>query len=115
MIQSVLACLPVYFMSLFQISVFIKAKLDRIQKRFFWGGIGTTKKIHWVDWNSMCNLKVNGGLGIMDIGIKNRVLLNKWVWRYSDEPSAMWRKIIASNIEGSFRPYPLLQSSKEIL
>ena len=34
MIKSVLACLPIYFMSLFQISHSIKDKLDKIQRRF---------------------------------------------------------------------------------
>ena len=83
-------------MSLFQIPLTIKKKLDSIQSRFLWGGSSTARKIHWVDWNSVCNLKENGGLGIVDVGIKNRALLNKWVWRYGDEPNAMWRAIIAS-------------------
>ena len=58
------------------------------------------QKIHWVDWNFVCNLKENGGLGIVDVGIKNRALLNKWVWRYGDEPNAMWKAIIASKYGG---------------
>ena len=36
----------------------------------------------------------------MDVGIKNRALLNKWVWRYGEEPNAMWRAIIVSKYEG---------------
>ena len=36
----------------------------------------------------------------MDLNIKNRTLLNKWVWRYADEPNAMWRTIIASKYGG---------------
>ena len=50
----------------------------------------------------MCNLKVNGGLGIVDIGIKNKALLNKWVLRYGKKPNAMWRVIIASKYGGNF-------------
>ena len=50
----------------------------------------------------MCNPKDNGGLGIMDIDIKNRALLNKWVWRYGEEPNAMWKVIIASKYGGDF-------------
>ena len=47
------------------------------------------RKIHWVDWESVCNPKENAGLGIVDLNIKNRALLNKWVWKYSDEPNVM--------------------------
>ena len=61
-----------------------------------------TRKIHWIDWNLTCNLKDNGGLGIVDIGIKNRALLNKWIWRYGKEPNVMWRVIIASKYGGNF-------------
>ena len=79
MIKSVLACLLIYFMSLFQIPRTIKDKLDKIQKKFLWGGSSSSRKIQWVDWKSVCNLKGNGGLDIGDIGIKNRGLLYKWV------------------------------------
>ena len=48
----------------------------------------------------MCNLKENGGLDIGVVRIKNRALLSKWVWRYGEEPSALWRAIIDSKYEG---------------
>ena len=48
----------------------------------------------------MCNLMENGGLGIMDLGLKNRALLNKWFWRYADEPNALWKSIIVSKYGG---------------
>ena len=67
----------VYFMSLFQILSSIKNELDRIQKRFLWRGSSTARKVHWVDWESVYNFKENGGLGIVDLNIKNRTLLNK--------------------------------------
>ena len=49
MLKSVLASLPVYFLSLFQILAAIKNELDRIQKRFLWGGSLDKRKIHWVE------------------------------------------------------------------
>ena len=106
MIKFILACLPIYFMSLFRIPSIIKDKLIKIQKRFLWEGSGSSRKIHWVDWNSVCNLKDNGGLGIMDVSIKNRALLNKWVWRYGEEPCALWRVIIASKYGGCHNGFP---------
>ena len=56
----------------------------------------------------MCNLKENVGLGIGDISIKNRALLNKWVWRYGEEPNALWRAIIDSKYGGD--PFDLIPS-----
>ena len=89
LLKDVCACLPVYFLSLFQIPKTVKEELDKIQRRFLWGGSSMSRKLHWVDWKSVCNLKEFGGLGIMDIGLKNRTLLNKWIWRFGEEPEAM--------------------------
>lgn len=47
-----------------------------------------------MDWETVCKHKFLGGLGIVDLAVKNRGLLNKWIWRYANEEDAMWRKII---------------------
>ncbi|KAL4354523.1 hypothetical protein GQ457_06G019470 [Hibiscus cannabinus] len=36
------------------------------------------------------------GLGLVDMLVKNRSLLNKWIWRYSVETNAQCRKVIES-------------------
>ena len=102
MLKSVLECLLVYYMSSFQIPKIVKLVLDRILRRFLWGGSSYKRKLHWVDWESVCNLKENGGLGIVDLRLKNRALLNKWIWRYGYEPKAMWKSIIVSKYGGEF-------------
>ena len=68
--KSALASLSVYFLSLFQILVSIKEEIDKIQMRFLWGDTSSTKKIHWVKWNSMCSYLKYRGLEIVDISLK---------------------------------------------
>lgn len=43
------------------------------------------KKIHLVDWNPVCQMKRNGGLGIRPLKIVNQALLGKWLWRIGKE------------------------------
>ena len=100
LLKSVLTSLPIFYMSLFQIPKTVKLVLDRILRRFLWGGSSNKRKVHWVDWNSVCNLKENGGLGIVDLKLRNRALLNKWIWRYGEESDAMWKSIIVSKYGG---------------
>lgn len=38
----------------------------------------------------------SGGLGIGNLRFKNEALLAKWLWRFSLEPNALWRRIIMS-------------------
>ena len=42
----------------------------------------------------MCTNSEYGGLGLVDISLKNRTLLNKWIWRYGEELGVLWRSII---------------------
>ena len=42
----------------------------------------------------MCTNSKYGGLGLVDISLKNRVLLNKWIWRYGEELGVLWRSVI---------------------
>lgn len=52
------------------------------------------KKLYHVSWESVCNYIDFGGLGVIDLGLKNRMLLNKWLWRYANELDNTWRKIV---------------------
>lgn len=40
--------------------------------------MGGGKKISWVKWNSVCQQKKNGGLGVKDVIVVNVSLLAKW-------------------------------------
>ena len=67
LIRSAFSCLPIYFMSL------------------LWGEGKMDKKPHLVKWSTICTNKRDGGLGVRDLSIINRALLNKWIWQFADE------------------------------
>ncbi|OMO71257.1 reverse transcriptase [Corchorus capsularis] len=94
LIKLVLSSMPSYYMSLFPILQRVKESLDETQRKFLWNGAMDSRKMHLVDWNTICNPKEMGGLGIVDLKLKNRALLNKWLWRFSDEDKILWRKVI---------------------
>lgn len=105
LIKSVLASMPLYFMSISHMPKGVKADLDKIQRNFLWGGSEGRKKLHWVDWNTVCKHKSEGGLGIIDLEIQNRALLTKWIWQYSKEQGSLWRAVIQERNGG--RPLEL--------
>lgn len=36
-------------------------------------------------WDEVCRPKELEGLGIANLEVKNRALLNKWIWMFADE------------------------------
>ncbi|OMO58103.1 hypothetical protein CCACVL1_25585 [Corchorus capsularis] len=73
-----------------------KAKLESCRSTFLslGGRITMIKKMHLVEWNVVCKPKEKGGLGIVDLHVRNRALLNKWLWRFADDRQALSRQLI---------------------
>ncbi|KAK3219608.1 hypothetical protein Dsin_013578 [Dipteronia sinensis] len=74
----------------------VAKKIEKLQRDFFWGDGIEKRKIHSIDWDSLCKSKKAGGLGIEHIMDKNRGLMAKWVWRFDLEVSSLWKKVICA-------------------
>ncbi|XVE80966.1 hypothetical protein DITRI_Ditri15bG0024200 [Diplodiscus trichospermus] len=51
--------------------------------------------------SNICNSIDNGRLGIVDLKLKNRALMNRWIWRFGVEKDALWRKVVDAKYDGS--------------
>jgi hypothetical protein len=76
--------------------------LEKLHQDFLWGGLDDGFKLHLVNWRKICApIQVGGlGLGVLNSYICNQYLLGKWLWRYSIEKDAPWRKVVALNCGG---------------
>jgi len=60
------------------------------------GGCEDTRKISWIDWESICLDKEVGGLGVRRMREFNLVLLGKWCWRLIVDREGTWFRLLAA-------------------
>ena len=94
LIKSTLASIPIYQMSIFRMLKSVAKRLEILQRDFLWGGGNTGRKIHLINWKVACTQKEKGGLGIRRMGLLNKALLGKWIWRFAVEKDVLWKKVI---------------------
>ncbi|KAK2659848.1 hypothetical protein Ddye_006381 [Dipteronia dyeriana] len=63
-------------------------------RNFFWNDGTIKRKVQVVDWDTICKSKKLRGLGVGRMKDKGLSLLVKWLWRFSREHSALWKKVI---------------------
>lgn len=59
-----------------------------------WSVVGEGFKYHLVSWAKICTSLSLGGLGIRNLLMFNRTLLEKWLWRYATKMEALWRSMV---------------------
>lgn len=94
LLKSMLASVPIYFLSLFQAPKSVINQLEKIQRDFLWNSDREGRKIHWVGWKNVCKPMNQGGLGIKSLSTISRALLDKWLWRFGVERNALWWKLV---------------------
>lgn len=96
LINSVLSSIPTYFISMYKVPKAIIKEFIKLQRNFLWGGGVDDKKLAWISWHDICKEKEAGGLGVKDLELFNMALLGKWIWRYLNNDSSLWAKVIHS-------------------
>nr|KAJ0204439.1 hypothetical protein LSAT_V11C500287950 [Lactuca sativa] len=95
-------------MSIFKAPISVIDTLEKIRRKFLWGGVEGKNKIHWVSWDKVTAPKECGGLGVGSIRALNVGLIVKWWWRLQTESTALWSQVITGIHSLSNKPYDYL-------
>lgn len=81
LLNSVLLAMSIYLMSITILPKWVRARIDTIRSRFQWSGQSQLqKRFLLVSWDQICKLKVQGGLGVLQLHSMNLALMTKWWW-----------------------------------
>ncbi|GMP55184.1 hypothetical protein CsSME_00020075 [Camellia sinensis var. sinensis] len=64
LIKLVSSAIPSYTMQTMLIPKRVSNEIDRLNMNFLWGDTLERKRIHLVNWDVVCRMKSQGGLGI---------------------------------------------------
>ncbi|KAA3469838.1 LINE-1 reverse transcriptase isogeny [Gossypium australe] len=87
--QSVLLTIPTYFMQSLKIPQGICDEIESIVRQFIWGSSGRSKRMVFVNWDSVCQSKSCGGLGIRQLKDQNSSFLLKLGFTILTKPEVL--------------------------
>ena len=74
MVKAVLQALPSFVMSLFKIPTEIVNEIEKLIKHFWWSQDLNTRKMHWIKWEALIEIKKHGGMGFQEMQKFNEAL-----------------------------------------
>ncbi|CAN1216168.1 Putative ribonuclease H protein At1g65750 [Linum perenne] len=93
---SVLNAIPSYVMQTAFLPVHICEAIDRKIRNFIWGSVQGGRKIHNINWETVCKPKSLGGLGLRSARDLNKAFFMKIVWGLISRPTELWAKVLVS-------------------
>ena len=66
-IKTVAQAIPTYIVAIFKIPKALCDTINSTLAKYWWGQTDDKKKIHWINWKKLCNLKGKGGMGFRDV------------------------------------------------
>lgn len=103
LVQAVTSAIPTYTMQATSIPKTTCNAIEKLNRQFLWGDTENKRKVHLINWQSVCEEKACGGLGIKNLKDHNSALLAKVGWNVMKKPEALWVKVVKAKYlkEGS--------------
>jgi hypothetical protein len=94
LLKARLSSIPIYLMSVIKFPKWAIKAINSQMSNFFWNDQEGNHKYHLANWQSLCQRKEAGELGIPDMRELNLCLLASWVQRFYDGTSQLWKHIV---------------------
>lgn len=69
-------------------------EIEKIQRDFIWGHVNGHRKVHSINWDTICKDKPYEGLGIKKLSCMNDAFLMKIGWKVIVEPNNLCSQVL---------------------
>lgn len=96
LLKSVIMALPTYTMSCCRLPKGLCAEICGHMAKFWRGQNEEERKMQWISWKKITQVKGNGGLGFRDLEHFNSALLAKQLWRILMQPDLLVSRVLGA-------------------
>ncbi|XP_070017859.1 uncharacterized mitochondrial protein AtMg00310-like [Nicotiana sylvestris] len=96
MLKFVLAAIPTFALSCFQLHDGLCKEIASLFSNFWWGQTEDKRKMYFEKWERLYDSKSRGGLGFRDLKAFNMALLAKQAWRILSYLNSLLARVLKS-------------------
>ena len=112
MIKAMVQSIPTYSISFFCLPIGLLKDIEPMIRKFWWDCSENSRKIHWVQWETLCSSKSVGGMGFRDLRMFNDAMLGKKVWRLFHNRNSLVYKVFRAKYFHSSNIFDAKESSR---
>lgn len=94
LMQSVSSQMAIFAMQHVQIPVGVCREIERLQRDFIWGSSNEKRRLHALNWDTLCMPKNQGGYGFREMQSMNKALLGRLVWNLLANPNSLCSTVL---------------------
>ncbi|KAK4280376.1 hypothetical protein QN277_012007 [Acacia crassicarpa] len=96
LVSAVMSAIPGYTMQTVALPKGTCEEIEKQNRSFLWGSTQEKRKMHLVDWDTVCKPKKNGGLGLKHLYRQNQAYMMKLGWNMMKSRDDLWVKVLRS-------------------